>query len=613
LEARGRAKDDDDDVDASRVRAEIRGRGEAHARVRRIARAMVQDGPARPRGRERVRRRRARRVRAREGECERAVVVAVVVVAVMSDPVPPETSPTDPPTPPPAEKTEKQLKREAEKRAKKEAEAAKKAAKLEARQIRGASSGAAITVGVVPHPPVDLEPPSGTRDFYPEDMRLQRWLFDKFRAIGDACGFEEYDAPVLERQELYKRKAGEEITSQMYAFVDQEGHEVTLRPEMTPSLARMVLGRAQSHVLPLKWYSVPQCWRFETTQRGRKREHYQWNMDVVGCPSINAEVELLYAICAFFTSIGITSKDIGIKINSRKVMASVLKAMGVSDDAFAPVCVVMDKFDKIGAAATEEELVSTQGLDAATAKKIVSCLQCATVDDLTALCGDGVDTGGVDELKKLFELADAYGFGDWLVFDASVVRGLAYYTGVVFEGFDRAGELRAICGGGRYDRLLSLYGAVSEVPAVGFGFGDCVVVELLKDKGILPSLPKKIDFVVAAFNPSMQGAAMKTASLMRAGGAKVDLLLEPKKKVTATFDYANRVGARYIVFVAPAEWEKGEVRVKDLRLGEDVDDALKQVDVAVKDLGRVHDVLDAWALSKEMAARATVSDEKTEN
>ena len=400
----------------------------------------------------------------------------------MSDPVPPETSPTDPPTPPPAEKTEKQLKREAEKRAKKEAEAAKKAAKLEARQIRGASSGAAITVGVVPHPPVDLEPPSGTRDFYPEDMRLQRWLFDKFRAIGDACGFEEYDAPVLERQELYKRKAGEEITSQMYAFVDQEGHEVTLRPEMTPSLARMVLGRAQSHVLPLKWYSVPQCWRFETTQRGRKREHYQWNMDVVWCPSINAEVELLYAICAFFTSIGITSKDIGIKINSRKVMASVLKAMGVSDDAFAPVCVVMDKFDKIGAAATEEELVSTQGLDAATAKKIVSCLQCATVDDLTALCGDGVDTGGVDELKKLFELADAYGFGDWLVFDASVVRGLAYYTGVVFEGFDRAGELRAICGGGRYDRLLSLYGAVSEVPAVGFGFGDCVVVELLKDK-----------------------------------------------------------------------------------------------------------------------------------
>ena len=166
-----------------------------------------------------------------------------------------------------------------------------------------------------------------------------------------------------------------------------------------------------------------------------------------------------------------------------------------------------------------------------------------------------------------------------------MVRGLAYYTGVVFEGFDRAGELRAICGGGRYDKLLSLYGAVSEVPACGFGFGDCVVVELLKDKGILPSLPKSVDFVVAAFNENMQGAAMRATHLMREGGANVDLLLEPKKTVANTFDYANRVGARFIAFVAPSEWERGEVRIKDLRLGEDVPDEEKQLDVKVEDLG----------------------------
>jgi len=176
----------------------------------------------------------------------------------------------------------------------------------------------------------------------------------------------------------------------------------------------------------------------------------------------------------------------------------------VTDDKFAPVCVVMDKMDKIGADAVTAELVATQGLDAGTAGRIVSCLLCKSVDDLAALCGDGVDTSGVDELKRLFELADAYGFGDWLQFDASVVRGLAYYTGVVFEGFDRAGELRAICGGGRYDRLLTLYGAVTEVPACGFGFGDCVIVELLKEKGLLPDLPKTVDFVVAAFNDTMQ-------------------------------------------------------------------------------------------------------------
>jgi histidyl-tRNA synthetase len=193
-------------------------------------------------------------------------------------------------------------------------------------------------------------------------MRLQRWLFDHFRAVGARCGFEEYDAPVLERQELYKRKAGEEITQQMYSFTDKEQTEVTLRPEMTPSLARMVLGRAQSAMLPLKWFSVPQCWRFETTQRGRKREHYQWNMDIVGCASVTAEVELLSAVVQFFRNIGIGSSDIGIKVNSRKVMASVLSAMGVGDDKFAPVCVVMDKFDKIGADAVIAELTETQDL-----------------------------------------------------------------------------------------------------------------------------------------------------------------------------------------------------------------------------------------------------------
>ena len=431
-------------------------------------------------------------------------------------------------------------------------------------------------------------------------MRLQRWLFDHFRAVGARCGFEEYDAPVLERQELYKRKAGEEITQQMYSFTDKEQTEVTLRPEMTPSLARMVLGRAQSAMLPLKWFSVPQCWRFETTQRGRKREHYQWNMDIVGCASVTAEVELLSAVVQFFRNIGIGSSDIGIKVNSRKVMASVLSAMGVGDDKFAPVCVVMDKFDKIGADAVIAELTETQGLPSETATKIVACLSCESVDDLASLCGEDVDSSGVDELKRLFELADAYGFGDWLVFDASVVRGLAYYTGVVFEGFDRAGELRAICGGGRYDKLLSLYGAVSEVPACGFGFGDCVVVELLKDKGILPDLPKSVDFVVAAFNENMQGAAMRATRLMREGGANVDLLLEPKKKVANTFDYANRVGARFIAFVAPSEWERGEVRIKDLRLGEDVPDEEKQLDVKVEDLGDVRGALRRWADAKAM-------------
>ena len=494
-------------------------------------------------------------------------------------------------------KSDKLVKREAEKAAKKAAKEAAKEAKAKAAAERSRNAGGVVTVQCSTTPPVELDACSGTRDWYPEEFRLQRWLYEKFRETAKSTGFEEYDAPVLERQELYKRKAGEEITQQMYAFVDQDGVDVTLRPEMTPTLARMVLGRAASMMLPLKWFSIPQCWRFETTQRGRKREHYQWNMDIIGCKSVNAEVELLFAVCAFFKSIGITSADVGIKVNSRKVMASVLDSYGITDEKFAPVCVVMDKLDKIGADAVKEELELTQGLPAETANKIVDCLACKSVDELQALCGDGVDQSGIDELKRLFELAEDYGYGDWLIFDASVVRGLAYYTGIVFEGFDRAGELRAICGGGRYDKLLSLYGAVTEVPACGFGFGDCVIVELLKDKGLLPNIPKSVEFVVAAFNESMQGKAMKTASLIRAGGAEVDMLLEPKKKVANTFDYANRVGARYIVFVAPQEWENDMVRIKDLRADYTDKDEEKQIDVKISDLGRALEVLRAHEAS----------------
>eukprot|EP00929_Paragymnodinium_shiwhaense_P014332 TRINITY_DN122232_c0_g1_i1.p1 TRINITY_DN122232_c0_g1~~TRINITY_DN122232_c0_g1_i1.p1 ORF type:complete len:760 (+),score=245.08 TRINITY_DN122232_c0_g1_i1:38-2317(+) len=440
---------------------------------------------------------------------------------------------------------------------------------------------------------ISLEPPSGTRDFFPEDYRLQRWLFDKFREVGSLYGFQEYDAPVLENEELYKRKAGEEITQQMYNFEDKEGAKVTLRPEMTPTLARMVLSlmRAETGemaaLLPLKWFSIPQCWRFETTQRGRKREHYQWNMDIVGVPGITAEVELLAAICTFFEKIGITSQDVGLKINSRKVLGAVLKKAGVPDDRFAETCVIIDKQDKIGADEVCKELKEKVGLSDAVSKKIVSATTAKTVDEFASLAGVG-DSEEVKELRTLFQLLEEYGFGDWIQFDASVVRGLAYYTGVVFEGFDKAGALRAICGGGRYDRLLTLYGSPKEVPCVGFGFGDCVVVELLKEKGVMPVLPNQVEYVVAAFNADMMGKAMNVARRLRLVGKTVDVFQEPAKKVAKAFNYADRCGAHRVAFVAPSEWEAGKVRIKDLRnFGKDASDDDKQKDVPLDDLANI--------------------------
>jgi histidyl-tRNA synthetase len=421
-------------------------------------------------------------------------------------------------------------------------------------------------------------------------MRHQWWLFSKFREVARLYGFQEYDAPVLEHEELYKRKAGEEITQQMYNFADKEGALVTLRPEMTPSLARMVLSLMRietgemSVQLPLKWFSVPQCWRFETTQRGRKREHYQWNMDIVGNDSILAEVELLSAICTFFERIGITSADVGLKVNSRKVLGAVLKNAGVPDERFAETCVIIDKQDKIGAAEVRKELEEKVGLTPEVSKRIVAATGASTLQEFAHLAGVG-DSEEVKELQRLFELAKDYGFGDWLQFDASVVRGLAYYTGVVFEGFDKAGQLRAICGGGRYDRLLSLYGSPVEMPCVGFGFGDCVVMELLKEKGVVPELTQSVDYVVAAFDASMMGHAMSVARQLRLAGKSVDIFTEPGKKVAKAFNYSDRVGAVRVAFVAPGEWNKGLVRIKDLRsFDKDTPDADKQKDVPFEDL-----------------------------
>ena len=462
--------------------------------------------------------------------------------------------------------------------------------------------------------PFWLDPPSGTRDFEPGDMRVRTWLFGAMRETALEFGFKEYDAPVLEHVELYERKAGEEISSQMYNFVDKEGARVTLRPEMTPSLARMVLnltnlatGEVRA-TLPLKWFSIPQCWRFETTQRGRKREHYQWNMDIVGERGVTAEAELLAAVARFFSRLGVTSEMVGVRVNSRKVLDVAITKAGVPGDKFARVCVVIDKLDKIGACAVKEMLTDASGddplaLPPATADVILACLEAKSVADLAKTVGLPMTDPAIAEIAQLFELADSYGVGDYLQFDSSVVRGLAYYTGVVFEAFDRKGELRAICGGGRYDKLLELYGGEKcDIPCAGFGFGDCVIVELLKENGLLPKLGPSVDVVVAPFSGAMQGPAAAVAAKLRSAGLTVDAALQACKARKA-FDLANRAGARLVAFVAPDEWDVGKVRVKDMLVKDPASDPADgvQVDVAVDNLGDLVAVLEAEARAKGAA------------
>ena len=412
----------------------------------------------------------------------------------------------------------------------------------------------------------------GTRDFYPEDMRLRNWLFDNFIAASLLHGFEEYDAPVLEQEELYTRKQGEDITQQLYNFQDKGDRKVALRPEMTPSLARMVMARAGALPLPIKWFSIPQCWRYERTQRGRGREHYQWNVDIWGTTEISADAELISVIVTFFEEMGLTSDDIVIRISSRKVLEEVLGSLGVEGDLFTKTCVIVDKMDKLSSEIIEEQL-SELGHSSDVINKIQTILGIKDMDNLRSSLVDS--SSAILELDTLFDLIDAYGMSEWVQFDASIVRGLAYYTGSVFEAHDREGKFRAICGGGRYDNLLSTLGG-KDLPATGFGFGDMVIMEVLKEKGLVPELISGVDDIVIPLSPDLRDIAVRVAASLRLSDRTVDLVLEDKK-IKWAFKHAERTGAKRLVLLAPDEWSRKMIKVKDLETGEEKELSLKDL------------------------------------
>jgi histidyl-tRNA synthetase len=413
-----------------------------------------------------------------------------------------------------------------------------------------------------------IQAPRGTRDFYPEDLRFREWLFGHFRAVSRSFGFEEVDAPVLEHEELFTRKAGEEIVDQLYHF-ELHDRRFALRGEITPSLARMVIARHGALRFPLRWFSIPQCWRYERMTRGRRREHYQWNMDVWGEADVTAEAELIAALLALLDRLGLSRDDVKVRINSRSLLEETLCAgvLAGRKEIFPALCVVIDKLDKIGADAVVELLTATDGdvrLDPTDARSVVEGLTTRNLDDAVARAPQ--DSAAAAELVRLFGLLDAYGCADRVIFDASIVRGLAYYTGVVFEAFDSGGELRAICGGGRYDRLLEQLGGPA-TPAVGFGFGDVVIAELLADKGLRPELPPAVDALVFSFGDDERPAATRLAAALRSRGESVQLVLGPSR-LKRVLSEADRAGASRVYLIGSDELAAGEALVRNLESGE---------------------------------------------
>ena len=427
---------------------------------------------------------------------------------------------------------------------------------------------------------IDLQPVKGTRDFYPEDMRVRNWLFAHWRRVAAGYGYEEYDACVLESEELYIRKAGDEITGQLYNFQDKGDRRVALRPEMTPSLARMVLARGASLPLPARWFTICQCFRYENMQRGRKREHFQWNMDVIGLATVAAEAELIAAQRDFLKAVGLVSDSgsgVIFKVSNRQVIQHFLEGLGITGDAFASVCVVIDKRDKIGDEATVAQLAGL-GVGADAAKKIIGLLDLRGLPAVEAAVGR--DNPGFKALAELVTLCKAAGIGDELVIDLGVIRGLSYYTGTVWEVFDATGNLpRAIAGGGRYDKLLEVLGGAAQ-PMVGFGFGDVVITEILKDRGLLPeaALKRTVDDVVYPLGAGEFATAAAIASFLRRQGRAV-IVDYSGRRFRHAIKRAEDDGAARLLILGADEIKAGVCTVRTLGAER------KEEKVALADLG----------------------------
>lgn len=392
-----------------------------------------------------------------------------------------------------------------------------------------------------------------------------------WREVAHRYAFVEYDGPPLEPLDLYTKKSGDEIVNQLYEFEDKGGRRVALRPEMTPTLARMVGAKANALRKPARWFSIPQLFRYERQQRGRLREHFQLNVDIIGEADITADAELLAVAVDIMREFGLTSKDVRARVSDRRLLRALLESIGVPPELEAKVFGHIDKFGKIQLGAWQQDLREI-GLDADQVTR-VSALSSKV--DLVGLERDYGNRPGMapifDDLKRYFARLEALGVADWVDLDLTIVRGLAYYTGIVFELFDAGRSLRAICGGGRYDTLLSSLGE-ADLPALGFGMGDVVLTELLRDRGLNVTIDSP-DFWVAAATDGDEPHVVRTATALRRLGSSVEYALR-KQQLDKQRKAARSAGAAYFLTLESTFAKSGLIRVEELgERGADGDDA----------------------------------------
>jgi histidyl-tRNA synthetase len=413
-----------------------------------------------------------------------------------------------------------------------------------------------------------IPPVKGTRDFYPEEMAVHNWIVDGWKKASIRNGFEEYDGPIFEYLQMYQVKSGDEIVEQLFSFKDRGDRDLAIRPEITPTLARMVNQKINALPKPIKWFSLPRLCRAERPQKGRLREFFQWNIDIIGEDSVFADAEVIFTTVDYLREVGLTPKDIKVKMSSRKLLAAVLKKIGVPDDKLNPLYALLDKKAKLPPEVFSTTLTEHVGGDMA--NRIISFMGSQTVTSIEnivkAEVGDELEAAA-KELEDCAALLCRMGIGDYCVFDPGIVRGLAYYTGIVFEVHDIQGDLRAICGGGRYDNLLRDFGGPA-VSATGMGMGDCVLEILLREKGLLgKKIPSRtLDYYVVPIVGELLDEAVKLTAGLRTKGFKAAFSYKVAG-LSKQLKNASEQNAKYCIIIGD-EFKAGNIVVKDMATGQ---------------------------------------------
>jgi len=405
----------------------------------------------------------------------------------------------------------------------------------------------------------------GFREFYPEDLSRRNHIFRLWRQTAGAYGFAEYDAPVLEPLDLYKTKSGDEIEGQLFSFTDKGGREVALRPEMTPTVCRLVGAKASALKRPIKWYSIAEFYRYERMQKGRGRCFFQFNADIFGEPGPEAEIELIALLTQCLCSFGLTEQDFYVRLSDRNLWFYYLEALGLDEVRIRAVLGAVDKFEKMGDDAFKAYAEQFGELEAGLKAKVLEFLQIKSLPALEAVLapiGGEKLAARLGDWRKLMGGLAAMGLERFVEVDLGVVRGLAYYTGFVFEAFDRKGELRALAGGGRYDDLVQKLGGPA-LPAVGFAIGDMTFALLLEQRGLMPTFVQAPDVYCVIGGEAERRAAFADIQALRAMGYRVDY---PLKEVAfgKQFKTASDSGAKLALIYGAEELAKGIVKIRDL-------------------------------------------------